>query len=290
MNPALYALLGSLLTGVAVALGSIPAVALIDRVNRAYRADLFDRMTRSGMDTASLDGWLRGRILGGVVAWLVCWVVFGMFPVGMMLAAFIYVLVPVLLEKALTKHRTLLRDQLVTAVRQLAGRLRGSGNLVNGFASVAANTPAPLGDMLQECVYRAEVGLTDLPDVLTELKNRLQMDTVSLFVIALSTAHKRGGGGQEGGFSKVLDAIGNTLQETQRAERKREADTAGGRLLVNVLVAFPFFFLGLFYMLDPDATGSVFSTLLGQLVLCVVGGLSYVALWVARRILGTAEV
>ena len=61
-------------------------------------------------------------------------------------------------------------------------------------------------------------------------------------------------------------------------------------MLVNVLVAFPFFFLGLFYMLDPDATGSVFSTLLGQLVLCCVGVLSYVALWVARKILGTAEV
>lgn len=290
MSTGMYALLAAVCAGVAVGFGSIPALRLVDRLNRTYRNDLFERMTRSGMDTSNLDWALRWRILGGIVAWLVLWILFGMFPVGLMVGALVYVFIPAMLEKAVIKHRTLLRDQLVTAVRKLAGRLRGSGNLVNGFAEVAHDTPAPLGDLLSEAVMRAEVGLDDLPDVLTNLKDRLQMDTVSLFVVALSTAHKRGGGGQGGGFSQVLDAIGNTLQETQRAERKREADTAGGRLLVNVLVAFPFFFMGLFYMLDPEATEKLFSTLLGQLVLCAVGALSYLALWIARKILGIAEV
>ena len=290
MTPATFALLGSLATGLAVGLGSVPMIALIDRLNRAYRIDLTDRMTRAGMDTATLDGWLRGRVLGGVVIWVVCWAALGMFPVGAMLAAFVYVLVPLLLERALTRHRTLLRDQLVTAVRALASQLRATAILVKGLTVVAEQTPFPLGPLLRRTMARHRAGMADLPAVLGELKDQLRMDTVSLFVVAVSTADRRGGGGKDGGISEVLDAIGNSLQENQRVERKREADTAAGRLLVNVLVVFPFVFLALFYLLDPDGTGSVFRTVLGQLVLCAVGGMSYLAMWIARRILGLAEV
>ena len=197
---------------------------------------------------------------------------------------------PLLLERALARHRTLLRDQLVTAVRALASQLRATAILATGLRDVADKTPAPLGPLLRRTMNRYDVGLADLPTVLGELKDQLRMDTVSLFAVAVATADQKGGGGKDGGIAEVLDAIGNSLQENQRVERKRETDTAAGRLLVNVLVVFPFVFLALFYFLDPDGTGSVFATVLGQLVLCVVGGLSYLAMWVARKILGLAEV
>ena len=290
MTPGVYALLSSLCLGIAVGLGSIRMVGLLDRLNRGYRADLVDRMSRSGMDVAAVDRWLRGRIVGGLAVWLVCWIALGMFPVGTMLFAFIYVLVPLLLERALAQHRTLLRDQLVTAVRALASQLRATAILIRGLEDVAEKTPSPLGPLLRQAMARYRAGMADLPAVLNELKDRLRMDTVSLFVVAVSTADRRGGGSKDGGISEVLDAIGNSLQENQRIERKRETDTAAGRLLVNVLVVFPFVFLALFYFLDPEGTGSVFTTVLGQLVLCVVGGLSYAAMWIARKILGLAEV
>lgn len=283
MTPLAYALLGSLAAGLAAGLGAVPLVAVVDRINRAYQADLRDRMERAGMDTSALDGWLRGRVFGAVVVWLLAWLVLGMFPVGLMLGAFVYTLVPLVLERALLRQRSVIRDQLVAAVRSLASQVRGSVTLVRGLDTVAAQTPAPLGDLLRQTVARHKHGMADLPEVLGDLKDRLQMDTVSLFTIALATGIRKGGP-----IAQVLDGIGVSLEENQRVERKREADTAAGRLLVNLLVAFPFAFLGLFYMLDPVGVGSVFTTVLGQLIICVVGGMSYFALWLARKILGRA--
>ncbi len=244
MNPAISGLVASVALGLAVGLGSIRIIGLIDRFNRSYRADLVDRMSRSGMDTDTVDAWLRGRIVGGFAVWLFCWIGLGIFPVGIMLAVFVYVLIPLMLERALTNHRTLLRDQLVTAVRALASQLRATAILVRGLDDVAETMPPPLGPLLRQTMGRYFAGMADLPLVLNELKDRLEMDTFSLFVVAVSTADRRGGGSKEGGISEVLDAIGNSLQENQRIERKRETDTAAGRLLVNLLVVFPFVFLG----------------------------------------------
>ncbi|MCU0703137.1 MAG: type II secretion system F family protein [Fimbriiglobus sp.] len=281
MTQAAYTLLGSLACGLAVALGSIQLVRLADRVNQGYTADLRDRMTRAGMDDTALTRWMRVRVFGAVAVWLVGWLLFAALPVGIMLGVFVYLLVPFLLERELLAQRTRIRDQLVSATRNLASQVRGGVTLVRGLTVVADQTPPPLGLLLRESVNRYHRGMAQLPEVLGELKDRLRMDFVALFTVALSTSVRKGGP-----IAEVLENIGNSLEENQRVERKREADTAAGRLLVSVLVAFPFVFLGLFFFLDPEGTRAVFTTLLGQLVLCGVGGLSYLALAWARKILG----
>lgn len=57
----------------------------------------------------------------------------------------------------------------------------------------------------------------------------------------------------------------------QRVERRKESETAAGRMVVWVLAVFPLVFLGMFYFLDPEGTGLLFSTMAGQIVLAVVG-------------------
>jgi tight adherence protein B len=101
-----------------------------------------------------------------------------------------------------------------------------------------------------------------------------------LLVVALLIAEERGGR-----LADVLERIGHSLQEQQRVERKRESDTAAGRLLVNILSSFPAVFLGLFYLLDPEGTSLVFSSLAGQIVLCIVGAIAVGSLLWGRQIL-----
>jgi tight adherence protein B len=111
---------------------------------------------------------------------------------------------------------------------------------------------------------------TPLSAAMGEMKQRLKIESMTLFVVAMLVCHERGGN-----LAFALEQICHSLEELQRVERKRESDTASGRLLVAILGAFPFLFLALFYVLDPSGTALVFSTAIGQIVLCVVGVLVF---------------
>src|SRR5262249_11280236 len=152
-----------------------------------------------------------------------------------------------------------------------------------GLEAVSNEIPDPLGRELRRTMKQFHQG-TQFTAALGDLKQRLQLDSISLFVIAIQVCLERGGR-----VAVVLDRISHGLEELQRVERNRETDTASGRLLVTVLALFPLFFLAFFYLLDAQDTGLVFSTVFGQLVLCLVGGLVYLSVRWAQIILEAVQ-
>jgi tight adherence protein B len=279
MDTGLLMVLSSALIGLATALVVIGSADAVDWVNGRYLADLGERMDRLGMDSRSLRGWLRARWLLAIGAFLVISVWLHMVPVGIVASVVTYYVVGLWLEGRLGTRRCQLRDQLVGATRGLAAQVRAGLPLTEGLAEISGDTPEPLGGLLRRGVNQSEQGRA-LKAVLLDMKERLQLESFSLLVVALLIAEERGGK-----LSDVLERIGHSLQEQQRIERKRESETAAGRLLVNILASFPALFLGLFYLLDPKGTGLIFTTLAGQIVLCVVATIAVGSLLWGRRIL-----
>jgi tight adherence protein B len=271
--------LSSALIGLATAFAVIGSADAVDWLNGRYLADLGERMDRLGMDSQSLRGWLRARWLLAIGAFLVTSVGLHMVPVGIVASVLTYYLVGQCLEGRLGTRLCQLRDQLVGATRGLAAQVRAGLPLTEGLAEISGDTPEPLRGLLRRAVNQCEQGRA-LKAVLLDMKERLQLESFSLLVVALLIAEERGGR-----LGDVLERIGHSLQEQQRIERKRESDTAAGRLLVNILASFPALFLGLFYLLDPEGTGLIFSTLAGQIVLCVVATIAVGSLLWGRRIL-----
>jgi tight adherence protein B len=279
MTSPLMILLSSLVVGAAVGAAVIGSADAVDWMNGKYLTDLGERMERLGMDSRKLRVLLRVRWLMAIGAFLVVGLWMHMIPVGMLSAVLTYYLMRQWLEGRLQKRRYLLRDQLVGATRGLAAQVRAGLPLTEGLAAISGDTPEPLGGLLRRAVNQSEQGRA-LKAILLEMKERLRIESFSLLVVAILIAEERGGR-----LADVLERIGHSLQEQQRVERKRESDTAAGRLLVNLLSAFPAVFLGLFYILDPQGTSLVFSTIAGQLVLCVVGAISVGSLLWGRHIL-----
>jgi tight adherence protein B len=279
MDTGLLLVLSSALIGLATALVVIGSADAVDWLNGRYLADLGERMDRLGMDSRSLRGWLRARWLLAIGAFLVISVWLHMVPAGIVASVLTYYLVGQWLEGRLGTRRCQLRDQLVGATRGLAAQVRAGLPLTEGLAEISGDTPEPLGRLLRRAVNQSEQGRA-LKAVLLDMKERLQLESFSLLVVALLIAEERGGK-----LGDVLERIGHSLQEQQRIERKRESATAAGRLLVNILASFPALFLGLFYLLDPKGTGLIFSTLAGQIVLCVVAMIAVGSLLWGRRIL-----
>jgi tight adherence protein B len=276
-------LLSSLVAGAAVGIGYCTLAEKIDQVNQAHVADLRDRMQQLGMDTQSLNFYLRLWWLAILGSFLFVWLGLGMLPVGILTAVFVYRSARLVLIYLADRQRIRIRDQMVLAARTLANQVRAGVNLEQGLDAVSNEMPDPLGRELQRTMHQFHQG-TLFVEALHDLKQRLQLDSIALFVIALQVCLQRGGK-----ISVVLERIGHGLEELQRVERKRESDTASGRLLVAVLAVFPVFFLAFFYLLDPQDTGLVFTSLPGQIVLCLVAVLVYFSARWAQRILEAVQ-
>jgi tight adherence protein B len=279
----LLIIVSSLACAGAVGLGYELVFRMLDGLNRSYLDDLRDRMERVGMDASWLPAALRGWWGGVLGTFLLVGVVLGMWPVAVMAAALVYRLVPMWLEGRLEKWRTKLRDQLEPAVRSVTSAVRAGLTLERALKDLSQQAEDPLGAVLRGVVNQIEQG-RDFRDVMTELKDRMGMDSFTLFVTVLLISHAKGGNP-----APVLERIGKTLEEQQRLERKREADTAAGRMLVFVLGLFPVAFLGMTYLLDPESVSLVFSMILGQVVLCGVGLLIYASVRWAGAILKRVE-
>jgi Flp pilus assembly protein TadB len=66
-----------------------------------------------------------------------------------------------------------------------------------------------------------------LPESLRAAKDRLNIDSFTLFAAAILVSLERGGR-----ITDALERISHSLQELQRIERKLEVDTASGKKVV----------------------------------------------------------
>lgn len=177
------------------------------------------------------------------------------------------------------RRRELLRDQMVGCTRALANSARAGQSLQQALEAVSAESPLPLANELQRIVGEYQLG-RPFADALSDARERLQLDSFSLFASSIIVSLQRGGR-----ITEALERICRSLQENQRVERKLAAQTASGWRVVLILTAFPFLFLLGFAILHPTGTAMMFNTLLGQLLLLIILALVVASLWWSRKIL-----
>lgn len=258
-------------TSIFAAAGSLPwALAPAwDSVSARQVKDLTPQLHDLRLNVGMLPVWLRlwGTLM--VLTIVLLGIVLQSWPLTLATLGLIYVAPRMLMSQLIARRRRLLRDQIVAASSGIANAVRAGLSLAQGIESVAKDTPNPLAFELRRIVFEWQRG-RPLLEAIDEVRTRLQLDGFTLFAIAISACVDRGGN-----VSAALDRISRSLTENQRLERKLEADTASGRQVVVILACFPFGFLGLFFLLDPVATGRMFTTVPGQVVLMMVIGIVY---------------
>ena len=279
LSPAPLLLASSALYGAAVFCAVRLVEPLWDRLTARYIRDLTPMLQALGLDDGRLPERMRywGVAMAGV--FVVIALGLGMWPVACGAVYLVYVAPRLYLRSLIDRRSYLLRDQMVGLVTGLANAARAGLSLAQGIENVAGETPEPLAAEWRRLVrdYR---GGRPLAHALHDARDRLQLDSFTLFTSALLVSIERGGK-----ITEALERIGHSLQENQRLERKLQAETESGRKVVVILAVFPAVFLGLFYFLNPDGTALLFTTILGQLVLLVVIALVYFAVRWANKIL-----
>jgi tight adherence protein B len=250
-----------------------------DQVTRRYVADITPMLDSLSLDRSQLPGYLRVWGVSLVAAFVIVAFVLGMPPVALAAVYLVYVAPRIILEFMIRRRRALLRDQMVTATIALANTSRAGLSLAQGLETVGNETPEPLASELRRIVREYKHG-RPLAESLRAAKDRLNIDSFTLFSAAILVSLERGGR-----ITDALERISHSLQEMQRIERKLEVDTASGKKVVYLLTGFPLFFLGLSYVMNPVGTATVFQSFIGQFVLLVVIGLAYFSFRWSQRIL-----
>ncbi len=269
-------------TGLILVAGFVAGRSLLgawDIASQRYVADLQPILDSLSLDPKHTQSLLRWWGISIVVSFILLTFVLGMLPIAIAVLMLLIVAPRWILKFMITRRQTLLRDQLVGGTTSLANACRAGLSLAQGLETVGQESPQPLARELQQIVNEYHHGRS-LAEAITTTKERLQLDSFTLFASAMNVSLGRGGR-----ITDSLEQIGKTLQENQRVERKLEAETASGRKVVLLLALFPFLFLAGFYVLHPEGTLLVFQSIIGQFVLLVVMGLVVASVWWSDRIL-----
>ena len=279
MTPHAAIFLGSILFMGATALFLHWLVPLWDRVTSSMTHVMTERLEELGMDTSFLPPAMRlwGMLLFGSV--IICGFVLRMPPIALAVGVMIYHAPRFLLESRIRRRRSQIRDQMVGATMAMANAVRAGLSLAQGMDSILEETSDPLAEELRRIVREFNHG-RPLHESITETKDRLKLDSFTMFASAILVSLERGGR-----LSDTLDRISRSLQENQRLERKLEADTESGRLIVVILAVFPMLFLGGFYFMNPEGVTLIFTSFVGQMMLVGVIGLVVISTVWANKIL-----
>jgi tight adherence protein B len=271
------------LSSVSVFLSVSIGVALLgpawDRLTQRFVAEQATRLQELRISVTHLPLILRfwgGALFGSFFLLFFVW---QQYPLAFVVAGLLYVTPHHVIRFVVLRRRRQLRDQMVAATVGLANSVRAGLGLAQGLELICDDTPEPLATEVKQIVFEWQCG-RPLTAAIMDVKKRLNLDSFTLFAVAIDACVERGGR-----ITDALERISHSLSENQRLERKLDADTSVGRSTVIVLGLFPVAFLAGFMAMGVQDMDMLFTTLMGQFVFAVIILIVYIAMSWAVRIL-----
>ncbi len=274
------AALGTLMIGVGTGLLAWSGADSIDHGLDYAAADFAVQMKRLRMSSrhvrASLAVWWS--VLLGML--LTLWLIFDLPILGLMICGMLAVMPWYLVRRWAWQRRMLLEDQMADAMVSLASAIKAGLSLAQSLQILAEQSPRPISQEFQQIVGEYQLGKT-LERCLEEARARLRSENFALFAAAMQASRESGGK-----LNETVERIAISVREMQRLERKIQADTAQARASAVYMAMVPFGILALYYfILDPENTERLFTTVIGQIFLSVALVLNVAAYLWARKIL-----
>lgn len=169
-------------------------------------------------------------------------------------------------------------EQLPDALSSISSSLRSGLNLVKSFQQVVKNQPQPLAQEFAQVLVEYRVG-TDLNDSLDDLAKRIDRQDILLMNSAIKISRSVGGN-----LAETLETLSKTLREKSKVEGKIKALTSMGQAQGTLATFFPVFIGYVFYKIEPQAMGLMFTTVLGWICLAIMGVMILMAYFMIQKI------
>lgn len=167
-------------------------------------------------------------------------------------------------------------EQLNEGLVMISNALKAGYSFLQALAVAADETQDPFSKEFKTLLKELSLGMP-MEDGLSNLMDRVPSEDLKLIVNAILIQKDIGGN-----LSEILENIADTIRERQRIKNEINTLTAQGKLSGMIIMAMPFFLGAVIYLFDNDYILSLFTTLLGR-VLLVAALISQVLGWLFIR-------
>ncbi len=218
----------------------------------------FDRlMVQSGIRTSPVV-WLGLCLLVGLTLGGMAYVqAEQLFPAVFATAMGLFI--PIVIAMILRSRRqSAIMEQLPGMAEELARSARSGRNVEHAFQTVAADTPAPLGDELRISARRTEMGL-DLASAVRDLPDRTGVSSLTVFTSAIAVHQDTGGD-----LISVLERLSTSIRDRLHFVARLRAATIASRLGAVMMMVVPVLVISFYLFRDPDYISRLMGSFWGR--------------------------
>ncbi len=246
-------------------------------VRRGRSRQVEARLRQAGIRLRAAE-YLALRILGGFFPGLAAAAVTGSGLSFLVLAAAGFFLPDLYVERRLLRRRRAFVEQIPDALGAVGNSLRSGFSFLQAIEVAAEELPEPAAGELLQVVRETQVDIP-LEDALANLYGRMPLQEVQLVVTAVIIQRQVGGN-----LAGLLEQVGETVRMRLHVERELRALTAQGRLSGWIIGLLPVGLGGMLTLFNRSYMSTLFTDLLGQVLLGVVAVMQVMGMLVIRRL------
>jgi len=169
--------------------------------------------------------------------------------------------------------------QMVEMLGLVANSLRSGYGLLQGFEFASRQLAPPLGAEIKRMLQETSLGV-NADEALQSLGERVSSADMEMVITAISIQRSVGGN-----LAQLLDGVSYTMRERERIRGEVKTLTSQQRMTGIVIGALPFFLGILFYAINPDYMGVLFTETVGRVFILVALGLEGLGIMTIRAML-----
>jgi tight adherence protein B len=203
------------------------------------------------------------RALAVVLSFFLGWLFLGNVLAGIFLGAVAFLVLPILLDRAIVYRQKLFAQQLLDMLTLIKGSVQAGYGLMQALDLAVQEVPPPASEEFGRVLYEVRLGLS-LEDALFNLAERMENDDLQIVVTAIIINDQVGGN-----LTTVLESTVNTIRDRQQLQGEIRSLTAYAKYVGNLLSLLPFITgIGIFF-LSPGYFDTLSTSIITQVLFMV---------------------
>ena len=167
------------------------------------------------------------------------------------------------LSRMRAKRMKKFEEQLPEALELVARALRAGHAFTGGMRLVAEEFADPVGTEFKDALDEINFGI-GVPEALMNLTRRVDSEDLKFFAVSVIVQRDTGGN-----LAEILEKLGHLIRERVKFQGHVRVLSAEGRMSARVLVAMPFVFVGLIFLINREYISVLFSDPIGYVIIAV---------------------
>ena len=205
--------------------------------------------------------YLLIRFIATIIAFLLGWWIPGNILGGIMLAAIVLLVPPILLDKSIAQRQQKFHNQLLDVLLLITGAVQAGYSLMQALDLAVKEIPAPASEEFGRVLSEVRFGIS-LEGTLFNLAERMSSDDMQIVVTAIIVNSQVGGN-----LSTVLDSTISTIRDRMHLFGEIRSLTSYARYVGNFLTLMPFIMGFIIFLMAPDFFAAAKTSLITQIML-----------------------